>query len=485
MKKLLVWLAAALVALLAVVALRTVAVRHDLEAVPPAEGLELDVGAAAERLAAAVRVPTVSTAPGVVDDEALGRLQALLVESFPRLHATLERELVDGRSLLYRWAGRDPAAPPVVLCSHLDVVPVPPGSEASWTRPPFDGVIADGFVWGRGTLDDKVGVLAILEAVEALLAAGFEPPRTVWLAFGHDEEVFGSGAVAMARILAERGVAAALVLDEGMTLTRGIVPAVARPVALVGVAEKGYATLLLTARGEGGHSSMPPHPTAVGALARAVARLDAEPLPAVLEGPARGLLESLAPEMAWPTRAAVANLWLTAHRVERLLAGKPSTNALLRTTTAPTMLEGSPKENVLASSARAWVNFRIHPNDSLAGVVAAVERIVDDPAITVEVLPGASEPSPVSPSDGPAFDLVARSIRQVFPEAVVAPSLVVGATDARHYAGLSKNVYRFLPVVVEPADLPRFHGIDERVAVEGYGQAVRFYAQLLRNLDGL
>lgn len=439
-----------------------------------------------ERLAGAIRFRTVSYQdPRQFESAQFEGFHRFLGESFPRLHARLMRETVGGFSLLFTWRGSDEAAAPVLLLAHQDVVPVDPTTEASWVQPPFAGTIADGFVWGRGALDDKLGVMGLLEAVEMLVGDGFSPRCTFYLAFGHDEEVGGrTGAGAMARLLAERGVAPAFVLDEGLTVTEGIVPGVSRPLALVGVAEKGYLSLELIVQAEGGHSSRPPRHTAIGILANALARLEAHPAPPALAGAARALLDFAGPEMALPHRAVIANLWLSGPFVLRRLAASPETDALIRTTTAPTMLEGSVKENVLPTRARAVVNFRIRPGESVASTTEHVRRTIDDPRVTLTPLTATlSEPSPEAPMGGPAFAALVRTIREVFPAAAVAPSLVLGATDSRHYAGLSRAVYRFLPTRMRPEDGRRVHGIDERVAVADYENAVRFYAQLIRNAD--
>jgi len=271
------------------------------------------------------------------------------------------------------------------------------------------------------------------------------------------------------------------VLDEGGAVTRGMMPGVEAPVALVGVAEKGFVSVELAARGEGGHSSMPPRSTAVGTLARAVARLEEHPLPGGIRGATELLFDHAGPEMPFGMRLVFANRWLFGPLVERQLAAAPSTDATLRTTTAATVIRGGTQDNVLPSSARAVVNFRILPGDSIAGVLAHVREVVDDPRVQVRTAGFGSEPSPVSGTETAGFRAIRRSIRQTFPDAVVAPYLVVGATDARHFHGLSPHVYRFLPVRVTARDLERMHGTDERVAVADYAAAVRFYAQLLRN----
>ena len=477
----------ALLALAAVLAVRTVRVGAGEEApgpVVPAEEPGIDL-AAVERLAGAIRIPTVSRDGEPPPAEELAALHAYLETAFPRVHSALEREVVGGGSLLYTWTPPDAAAgarPPLLLLAHLDTVPVAPGTEGTWTRAPFSGAVTEDAVWGRGTLDDKAAVTASLEAVERLLGDGVDPPRPVILAYGHDEEVGGRrGAARLAGRLAERGVEPWVVLDEGLAVTEGLAPGVERPVAMIGVAEKGYVSVELTARGPGGHSSMPPPETAVDVLAAGLLRLRERPFPGGLDGPAEAMLRSLAPEMPWGRRLAIANLWLLGPLVERQLGATPSGNALLRTTTAPTMLEGAPKENVLPETARAVVNFRIHPRDTPEGVLDHVRRAVDDPRIEAEVYGGfSSAPSPVSPTDGAAWDRLVATVRRVVPGAAVAPGLVLGGTDARHYAPLTDRIYRFLPYTLTPDDLERVHGTDERLRLEDYARMVLFFEELVR-----
>lgn len=468
--------------LAAVVIARTLMFRE--APVPPASAVADAVvqdSAAAERLARAVRFRTVSYLDSAPAGAALLAMRAQLEKDFPLAHRALAREVVAGYSLLYTWRGSDSALAPVVLMGHMDVVPVEAAAEKSWHHAPFSGDIAGGFIWGRGTLDDKVSVLAALEAVETLLGEGYAPRRTVYLAFGHDEEVSGSGADSIVQRLRARGVHPEFVLDEGGAITERIFPGLERPLALVGISEKGYASVALTVESTGGHSSMPPRETAVGVLAAAIARLEQDPFPAHLGGPAAALFDAVGPSLPFGARMAFANRWLFGPLIVRQLAAAPTTDAMLRTTTAPTMFEGSPKDNVLPARARAVVNFRILPGDSVAGVLARVIAVVADPRVKAQLYTEmSSEPSPVSSVDAPGFVAIARAIREVSPRAIIAPSLVVGATDARHYAVITPNAYRFLPVVMTEADISRVHGTDERVSVENYGRAVRFMRRLLR-----
>jgi carboxypeptidase PM20D1 len=446
----------------------------------------VDDRAVAERLAGALRIRTIAhDVDTPTDVEAFRAMASYLEAQFPRVHAALEREVVGDGSLLYRWPGTDPAAAPVLWLAHLDVVAIEPGTEARWTHAPFSGAIADGYIWGRGALDDKTSALAQLEAVEHLLAEGYVPRRTLWMAFGHDEEIGGAhGAKVMAALLQQRGVRAAMLLDEGGAITQGVVAGVARPVASIMSAEKGYASFRLTARGEGGHSSMPPPQTAVGRLARAVARVQDAPLPARLTPPVEQMLLRLAPEMPFANRLLIANRWLFEPLLLRAMGGLPVTNASIRTTTAPTMLRAGIKDNVLPTEAQAVVNFRLLPGDSVADVEAHLHRVIDDDGIELAVLEGfGNEASRVSPTDNMAFAALERTTREVFPEVLVATGLVTGATDARHYDAVAESRYNFLPVLLQREDLARVHGTDERVSVAGYADAVRWYARLLENLN--
>ena len=345
------------------------------------------------------------------------------------------------------------------------------------------GRIAAGFVWGRGALDDKGSLLALLEAVEHLIAAGAHPRRTVYLAFGYDEEVGGRrGAARIAALLQSRGVHPAFVLDEGGALVDGLVPGVGIAVALLGIAEKGYVTVELTAQAEGGHSSMPPPQTAIGLLAAALTRLESQQMPIAIRGPTAAMFDYLGPELPFGARLVMANRWLLGGVLANQFGASPQGRALLRTTTAPTVVQAGVKENVLPSTARALVNFRILPGDSVGGVVEHVRDVVHDSRITVRALPTTvSDPSPVASPESESFQLLARIIRQVVPGTVVTPWLVVGATDSRHYASLTPNVYRFAGIRIGQDDLKRIHGTDERVGVGAYVDAVRIYVQLLRD----
>ncbi|OGX91734.1 M20 family peptidase [Hymenobacter coccineus] len=458
--------------------------RHQLGPQPPPAPVAVPDSAVA-RLAAAVRIPTVSATDFAQTDTAqFGRFVVFLRQAFPRVHRVLTCQKFNTYGLLYEWKGRNPALPPLLLLAHYDVVPVPPGSEAQWQQPPFAGRVAGGYLYGRGTLDDKLNVLGQLEAIDYLLQSNFQPERTVLLAFGQDEETLGQrGAAAIADALQRRGVRPELILDEGGLVKTDGVAGLARPVALVGISEKGYLSLEISAVGAGGHSSMPPAHTSIGRVAAAVAKLEANPFPARLDGGVGALLDYLASEVPFGKRLVFANRWLFGPLVKRTLAATASGNAALRTTTAPTIFRAGTKDNVLPIGAAATVNFRILPGDSVAGVVRAVRRLIDDDQVQVRRLKKGNEPAPVSSTTSAAFGALHRTIGSVFPGALVAPYVLVGATDARAYAGLSANTYRFSPLPMAEADIQRLHGTNERIRVTDYERVIRFYVALIKNFQ--
>lgn len=454
--------------------------------VPPAPPLALDEKAVADKLAGALRFQTVSslTDPGQNAEE-FRKLQAYLQQRFPRLHATLQREVVGGLSLLYTWKGTDPNAKPIALMAHQDVVPIEPGTEAKWSAAPFGGEVKDGYVWGRGAWDDKGNLIAQMEAIETLLQAGFQPRQTVYLIAGADEEVSGlRGAQQIARLLAERKVRLDFVLDEGLFITEGLMPGLHKPAALVGIAEKGYMSVVIQATGTPGHASAPPPPgqTAISRLSAALRRLDEQQLPAAVKGVAREMFETLAPEMGGFQRVALSNLWLLGPLVQAQLEKAGSTNAMLRTTTALTIVQAGNKDNVIPGQAEAVVNFRIMPGETRASVMQHVRDTVGE-GFELRELPGAVDPTGVSPTSAPSYQALNRTMRSLFPDVLVTPALYVAGSDSHHFTGLTDNIYRFSPVRVKPEDLPRLHGTNERIATANLAELVRFYHQLLRNLN--
>ncbi|MGO4378837.1 M20 family peptidase [Pseudoduganella sp. RAF19] len=452
--------------------------------VAPAPALAIDENAAAQRLAESLRFTTISDATDADANAAeFDKLHAHLQASFPRLHAALKREDVGSHALLYTWQGSDPKAAPVMWMAHQDVVPIAPGTEKDWTQQPFSGVVADGFVWGRGAWDDKGNLYAQMEAIEMLVASGYQPKRTIYLAFGADEEVGGTrGAVAIAALMKSRGVKLDYVLDEGLLVLQGVVPGLQVPAAMIGVAEKGYASYKLDLSTAPGHSSMPPPQTAIGMMSKALADLEANQMPVHMKGLPQTSFEILAPEMSGFNRVALSNFWLFSPVLERVMVKTPSVNALMRTTTALTMVNAGVKDNVLPGSASATVNFRLLPGDTLTDVKDHMRKVIGNDAIRIsDATTYNAEASHVASVDGVAYGIVNRTVREVFPDAVVAPGLMVAATDSRHFEAVSDNILKFGPVRATSEDLPRFHGTNERMSVKNYGDMIRFYHQLARN----
>ena len=486
LKSIFIFSGATVVAIAGIVFIRTALVTG-APTIEPRVQISLDTDAAAAHLAAAVRFKTVSTQDGTTDIAAFRRLNDYLESAYPYVHRRLTRETIGGYALLYKWKGSDAGKAPIVLMGHTDVVPVISGSESKWTHPAYSGEIDAGFLYGRGALDDKSAVIAVLEAVERLLSDGYEPTRTIYLAFGGDEEVGGeSGAREMVKLLKSReAVEPAMVLDEGGAVVEGQLPGMRVPAAMIGIGEKGYVSLELSVEGEGGHSSQPPLPTHIGRISRAVARLEAEQFPARLDGATMTMLEAITPVQPYSRRLALANIWLFRPAVINSLLGDPQTASLVRTTTAPTIFNAGAKENVLPPEAKAVVNFQILPGETIQSVTTRVKKVISDDAVTVQTVPGGFcfDPSPVSDASGPAFAALAKTVLQTLGQT---PPLVVpfltGPTDSRYWSATgAKNVFRFTPFPYENDWMSRIHGTNERISVRGFADGVRFYMQLIRN----
>jgi carboxypeptidase PM20D1 len=325
--------------------------------------------------------------------------------------------------------------------------------------------------------------MAILEAMEYQVGRGCSPRRTIYLALGHDEEIGGAqGNGQIAVWMRQQGIRLQWVLDEGGCIF-GDVPGISRPVALIGIAEKGHLNVQVVAEAEGGHASLPPRQTAVGILARAISRLEEHPFPRRLDGGAQHMLDFLGPEMPFPQRLAVANRWLFSPLIKRMWGSKPSGDAILRTTAAVTMIEGGVKDNVLPTRAEATVNVRMLPGDSAAGVLASMATIMDDERVRLVPKAAAKEPSPISRVDSENFLLLHTTIRETFPDVWVAPFVITGGTDSVHYRDFLCDIYRFVPARLADSDLARIHGIDERISQDNYLEMIQFYARLIENVS--
>lgn len=453
-------------------------------AVKLAPPLAFNLDAAAANLGAAIRFQTVSH-----QDEAENRreewdkLHQWLQSTYPAMHRAMARDVVDGHALIYHWQGSDPSLKPIILMAHQDVVPVTKGSETDWKHPPFAGVLAEKAVWGRGAVDDKGALIALFEALEALAKSGFTPKRSVYLVSGHDEEVGGTGAKTAAETLAARGVKALFTIDEGSAVVRDA-PIVNGPAIMIGIAEKGYATLRLTAKAPGGHSSMPPRETGVVNLAKAIIAINDSPFPPELKGPGAEMIGALAPRGDLMTRMAAANQWAFGGIILRSVGKTPSGAAMFHTTIAPTMLEGSPKENVLPQSATALINYRIAPWNTSADVMTRAKAAVGTLPVTLDWVKPPREPSPVSSTTSPGWSLIAAVAAAQVKGAPVAPYLVVAGTDSRSFSGISDDVYRFMPVQFTIKETGMIHGTNEHMTLDNLARMIDFYARLIATSAG-
>ncbi|MEQ8416882.1 MAG: M20 family peptidase [Imperialibacter sp.] len=476
MKKLLLIIGAAVLLLVLVVLIKTVTFTSetfDVASVTPVDVPD----AALERFQKAIQYKTISFGyPATPDSAEFYGFHNFLAEAFPLIDSLLEKNVIAGYSLLYKWQGTDASTKPVILMSHMDVVPVDEGTLTNWEAPPFSGEIKNGFIYGRGTMDDKIGVMSILEAVEMSLKDGLQPKRTIYLAFGHDEEVGGEqGAGAIGRYMEEQGIKAEFVVDEGGYVSDGMVPGVSKPLAVINVAEKGFISYELTITTPGGHSSMPPKNNTIGSLAAAIVKLEANQFPYKMTPTLQEQINIVGPEMPFIQKMAFANTWL--------LGGKILEGLNAHTTTAPTIIKGGVKDNVIPTSATAVVNFRVMPGETTQEVLEHIIEVVADDRITVKPVSSINEPSVVADHRSPSYQLIAKTVKQLMPGTIVTPGLLGGGTDTKHYRNVSENQYRFFPIRLSPDNATGFHGINEHLAVDNYKEVVQFFHQLIKNMN--
>ncbi|XP_076070913.1 N-fatty-acyl-amino acid synthase/hydrolase PM20D1.2-like isoform X1 [Mytilus galloprovincialis] len=439
-----------------------------------------------KRFQRALQIKTISFKRGEYNRDQLLLLSSHLEKSFPLVHLSplVKLDIIANYSRLYTITGSNTSLTPYLLAAHLDVVPAIP---EEWEFPPFEAQIKDEYIYARGAIDFKQGIMGILEALEYLLSKGFKPNRSFYIAFGHDEEVTGvDGAKAVGQELQARGLKKLeFLLDEGLTVLNGFLPGIQKPVALIGIGEKGFLTLKLHVKGEAGHSSMPLKETAIGILAKAVVKIEDNPLPSMLGyGPEKEMLEHLAHEMPLAARIIMSNLWLFGPLVSWFFSQKPATNAIIRTVTSVTMFNGGVKTNVLPSDATAYINHRIHPAQSLQEIIDYDKAIINDDRVKLSV-----EDSMVAASGSPSgendfgYQIISNSIRQIWTNATTAPGMMIGNTDTKHYKDFTNNIYRFSPTVMFPGDEKRFHGVNERISKQNFEQAINFYYHIIVNSD--
>jgi carboxypeptidase PM20D1 len=450
----------------------------DPNAVQVAPSIPIDNARAAQHLGEAVRFQTVTHQdPAENQYGEWEKLHQWLQTTYPAAHKAMTRDIVAERTLVYTWPGSDPSLAPIILMAHQDVVPVAEGTEAAWKHPPFSGAVADGAVWGRGSIDDKGSLITLFEAIDALAAQGFKPRRTVYLVSGQDEETSGSGARAAAAFLAAKGVKAQFVLDEGLVVVADY-PITHGPAALIGVAEKGYATLKVVAPSPGGHSSTPPKETGIVTLARAIVAIAGDPFPMKFQGPTAQMAQALAPFGSPMVKMAVANAWLFGPVLVKQFSASPAGASALHTTIAPTMLKGSPKENVLPQAATAWINYRIDPSNSAAEVIDRARTAVQGIPVQLAWDAPPREPTPVSSTTSAGWKVVA-AVAAVTSHAPVAPALVTAGTDSRNLQPVAQDVYRFQPLVLSIDGTEMIHGTNEHMTLKNLALMTDFYARLI------
>jgi carboxypeptidase PM20D1 len=402
-----------------------------------------------------------------------------LEEEYLLIFQKLEKRYI-GKSLLLKWQGNNNNLNPILLTGHYDVVPVDVSSDLTWIEDPFAGIIDDNYVWGRGALDDKSGVIAILEAINYLLSKNFEPERTAYFAFGYDEEIGGNrGAAKIAEFFIEEQITLEWSLDEGSFLLEDIIPGVNKPIAIINVAEKGGLTLEIVGKSKGGHSSMPPAKTAVGYLAEAIIKLEENPLPGKLDGLSLELFDNISRHMSFQRKILFANLWLFEPFINSTLSKSPSMNAVIRTTTAPTMLSASQRANVLASDAVGTINFRLHPRDNPEKVINYVKKIIDNKDLHVRQVGEARQASQVSDWNKEGFEIISKSVREIYGDIIVTPGLMVGGSDSKHYGKAAKNSYRFNPFPISNSELDGLHGINEKINQRDFVDGIRSYIRII------
>ncbi len=445
----------------------------------------VDVERAMAHLSEAISIPTISyPEKEKVDFDQFYKFHAFLERSFPLLHKTLSKEIVDEASLMYHWKGTRSDLDPIALIAHQDVVPVSKGTEDDWTHPPFSGYNDGEFIWGRGALDMKNHLMGVMEAVEALLEEGFVPERDVYLCFGQDEEVVANengGAVSMMRVFKERGIHLDSLIDEGGAILPINIKGVLNNKSLVGIgiAEKGYCDVEISLDAKGGHSSQPPKHTALGRMADVIKDLENNQFSSELMPYVTQLFSNIGRNCTYPVRLVTCNLNYMKPLIRTIMKQIPPAASLIRTTTGITMAQGSPAANVLPQKASITVNFRMMPGVTVDDVIKHIHKVVKNKDIEVKILK-AKEASSFSPTDSRAFKIINDICMQENPDNIVAPYLVMGGTDACNYEPVCENIYRYSPYRAGVDLLLCTHGTNERIPCEAVGPGVAFFKKYIR-----
>ena len=467
----------ALAVLLAVILIRAAAFRPAEEERAVPDPIEYDAERAIQHLRSLVMCRTVSYEDSSKEDgNEFDKLRAMLPELYPNVFRNCDFERVGRTGLLFRWIGASSDSPSVLM-AHYDVVPV---DERGWDKPAFDGIIEDGELWGRGTLDTKITFCSSLEAAETLMEKGFVPQNDVYFSYAGDEEVFGTGASDIVDLLEERGIRPQMVVDEGGAVVENVFPGVTDKCAMVGIAEKGMIAADFTYKGNGGHASAPLPHGPVGYLAKAVWDVETHPFPVTLCSPVAQMYDTLGRRSTFLYRVLFANLWLFLPVLDMICKKSGGElNALMRTTCAFTQMEGSEANNVIPPQASVGANLRLIDGDSVEGALEYLRKVVNNPDITITARQ-AQEPSPASDTGSEAWRRVKRAIEQTWTDAVVSPYIMVQCSDSRHFCRISDKVMRFSAMELTKEERGRIHGNNERISLDKIGKAVEFYLNLER-----
>ena len=468
---------AALLVLIAVILVRTALFRPKEGKEESVDEISFDKDAAIRALGELVRCRTVSNYDREKEDDAeFEKLIGLLPTLYPRVCETCTLQRLPDRALLFTWKGRGEGKP-AVLMAHYDVVPV---EEENWENPPFEAIVRDGVMWGRGTLDTKVTFNGILSAAENLIAQGFTPENDVYFAFSGGEEINGPGAVHIVDHFKAQGIEPELVVDEGGAVVEDVFPGVSGPCALIGIAEKGMLNLEFSVSSAGGHASAPAPHTPVGILSKACTKVEKHPFRLHFTKPVLEMFDALGRHSSFAYRMIFSNLWAFGWVLD-LLCKKSGgeLNALLRTTVAFTQMQGSLAPNVIPPAASMVANLRLNPCDSVSGAVDTIRATVGDEKVGLRVLQS-FEPSPISRTDCAGWDRVTKAVSGTWRGSLVAPYLMVQCSDSRHYRDLSDRVYRFSAMDLTKEERGTIHGNNERIRLETACRAVEFYIRLIK-----
>ncbi|MBN1501729.1 MAG: M20 family peptidase [Spirochaetes bacterium] len=464
----------------AIIILNTLKLSRKKTYVSDPENPDIDISRAAEKLSEAVKIPTISYADkSRIDFSRLVEYRNLLKKMFPLLHDALEQTIINDYSLIYKWQASDPSGKPILLMSHMDVVPVEESTADDWTYAPFSGRIKDGYVWGRGAIDTKVTMISIMESIELLIEKGHVPDRDIYLAFGHDEEIHGfNGGKKIAEYFKEHNVRFEFTIDEGGIITNDSITGVNGMVALVGIGEKGYADLKISVEADGGHASMPSGITALGQLAKVIANLEKHQMKPSLQKPVIYFLKSIAPYMKISSRIIIANLWIFKPLFMKIFLKSKTGNALLRTTTAVTMANAGSAPNVLPQKAYIIVNHRIAPHENIDTLLNHIKSVNKNIPLEIEILKG-NNPSKISGIGSSGFNKIAEALHILFKDVIVAPYLVMAATDSRYMEEVSDDVYRFAPILLSRDEISSIHSTNERISVENIKNCIMFFTEII------